>query len=384
MNFPSTIYSKLPGTGTTIFSVMSALARQHNAINLSQGFPDFQPHAIITDAISKAVKGNFNQYAPMAGYMPLRELIAEKTQSLYGISVNPETEITITAGATQAIFTAILSVIRENDEVILFAPAYDSYAPAIELAGGKAIFYDLEFPDYTVNWQNVKRLISQRTRMIVINTPHNPTGTALSAEDMQQLEKLTKGTDIIVLSDEVYEHIVFDETEHQSVLKYPKLAERSFVISSFGKTYHTTGWKVGYCIAPENLMIEFRKSHQFNVFSVNSVSQFAFVEALKHKELYLELGAFYQQKRDYFRKAIQSSRFKPLKCVGTYFQLASYSKISDERDVDFVRRLTREAGVATIPVSVFYRHHIDNSVIRFCFAKDEDTLKRAADLLTKV
>jgi len=384
MNFPSTIYSKLPGTGTTIFSVMSALARQHNAINLSQGFPDFQPHAIITDAISKAVKGNFNQYAPMAGYMPLRELIAEKTQSLYGISVNPETEITITAGATQAIFTAILSVIRENDEVILFAPAYDSYAPAIELAGGKAIFYDLEFPDYTVNWQNVKRLISQRTRMIVINTPHNPTGTALSAEDMQQLEKLTKGTDIIVLSDEVYEHIVFDETEHQSVLKYPKLAERSFVISSFGKTYHTTGWKVGYCIAPENLMIEFRKSHQFNVFSVNSVSQFAFAEALKHKELYLELGAFYQQKRDYFRKAIQSSRFKPLKCVGTYFQLASYSKISDERDVDFVRRLTREAGLAAIPISVFYRHHIDNSVIRFCFAKDEDTLKRAADLLTKV
>jgi len=384
MNFPSSVNSKLPNVSTTIFSVMSALAKEHNAINLSQGFPDFNPHPVVLEEMEKALRASNNQYALMTGNILLRERIAEKAESLYNAKVEPDTEITITAGGTQAIFTAILSVIREDDEVILFAPAYDSYAPAVELTGGKAIFYDLESPEYKVDWQKVKRLINQRTKMIIINTPHNPSGTTLKASDMVELEKLTKGSDIIIISDEVYEHIVFDEAKHESVLRYPKLAERSFVIGSFGKTYHTTGWKIGYCIAPKNLMNEFRKVHQFNVFSVNSIAQVAFAEVLKRKELYLELNSFYQQKRDYFRKAIQSSRFNLLKCEGTYFQLVSYSKISDERDLEFVKRMTRDIGVAAIPVSVFYRHHIDNSIIRFCFAKEEETLKRAAEKFTKM
>lgn len=384
MNFPSSINSKLPGVGTTIFTVMSNLAREHNAVNLSQGFPDFNPHPLLIEAVNKAMRAGNNQYAPMAGNMQLRQKIAEKTEALYSIQIDPESEITITAGGTQALFTAILSVIRENDEVILFAPAYDSYAPAVELAGGKAVYYDLEAPDYKVNWQNVKRLINQRTRMIIINTPHNPSGTVLNAFDMMQLEKLTKGSDIIIVSDEVYEHVIFDGLEHQSILRFPKLAERAFVINSFGKTYHNTGWKVGYCIAPKNLMAEFRKVHQFNVFSVNSIAQIAFAEILDHKDLYLELSAFYQQKRDFFRSAIQQSRFKLLDCQGTYFQLAAYSRISEEKDTEFVRRMTKDMGVAAIPVSVFYRHQVDNSVVRFCFAKEEETLKRAADLICRM
>jgi methionine transaminase len=384
MHSPVSVNSKLPNTGTTIFTVMSALAKEHNAINLSQGFPDFNPNPTLIKEVEKAMRGNFNQYAPMAGFLPLREQIAGKVETRYGAQIDPESEITITAGGTQAIFTAILSVIREDDEVILFAPAYDSYAPAVELAGGKAIFYNLEAPEFTVDWQKVKRLINQRTKMIVINTPHNPSGTTLKAEDMKALEKLIDRSDIIIISDEVYEHIIFDGIEHQSVLRYQKLAERSFVIGSFGKTYHTTGWKVGYCIGPKNLMQEFRKIHQFNVFSVNSVSQVAFAEILKLKDLYLELNAFYQEKRDYFRKAIQSSRFKLLKCEGTYFQLASYKKISDERDLEFARRMTKEFGVAGIPISVFYRQQTDNSIIRFCFAKEEETLKRAAEKISKM
>ena len=384
MHFPSSINSKLPSVSTTIFTVMTTLAKEHGAVNLSQGFPDFSPHPVLVEGVEKAMRSGSNQYAPMAGYMPLREKIAEKAQDLYTAEVDPDTEITITAGGTQAIFTAILSVVRENDEVILFAPAYDSYAPAVELAGGRAVYYDMLPPDFRIDWQGVKKLINQRTRMIIINTPHNPSGTVLSAFDMQQLEKLTKDSDIVILSDEVYEHIIFDGLQHQSVLRYPKLAERAFVVNSFGKTYHNTGWKVGYCIAPKNLMAEFRKVHQFNVFSVNSVAQVAFDEALKQKDLYLELNAFYQTKRDYFRQAIQSSRFKLLNCEGTYFQLAGYSRISEERDTEFVRRMTKDMGVAAIPVSVFYRHQVDNSIIRFCFAKEEETLKRAADLLIKI
>lgn len=384
MHFPSSINSKLPNVSTTIFTIMSALAKEYGAVNLSQGFPDFSPHPILLEAVERAMRSGHNQYSPMAGYMPLREKIAEKAQDLYTAEVDPDTEITITAGGTQAIFTAILSVVRENDEVILFAPAYDSYAPAVELAGGRAVYYDMLPPDFRIDWHGVKKLINQRTRMIIINTPHNPSGTVLSAYDMQQLEKLTKNSDIIILSDEVYEHIIFDGLQHQSVLRYPKLAERAFVVNSFGKTYHNTGWKVGYCIAPKNLMAEFRKVHQFNVFSVNSVAQVAFDEALKQKDLYLELNAFYQAKRDYFRQAIQSSRFKLLNCEGTYFQLAGYSRISEERDVEFVRRMTKDMGVAAIPVSVFYRHQVDNSIVRFCFAKQEETLKKAADLITKI
>lgn len=384
MQFPSSLNSKLPNTGTTIFTVMSALAKEHGAINLSQGFPDFNPHPFVLQEMQKALSGNNHQYAPMAGNQLLRELIAEKTESLYGAKINPDTEVTVTAGGTQAIFTAILSVIREDDEVILFAPCYDSYAPAVELTGGKTIFYDLESPDYQIDWQKVKRLVNLRTRMIIINTPHNPTGVTLKAEDMAELEKITKGRDIIIVSDEVYEHIVYDNATHQSALRYPKLAERSFVISSFGKTYHATGWKTGYCIAPQNLMTEFRKVHQFNVFSVHSVAQAGFAQILQHKDLYMELHAIYQQKRDYFQKAIQSSRFNLLKCEGTYFQLASYTKISDERDLEFVKRMTRDAGVAAIPVSAFHRHNTDHSIIRFCFAKEEETLKRAAEKISKM
>lgn len=384
MIFPGNITSKLPAVGTTIFTVMSALAREHNAINLSQGFPDFQPDKRLAEAVSNSILAGNNQYAPMAGLMSLREKIASKTEFLYSAKVDPETEITITAGGTQALFTAILSVVKENDEVILFAPAYDSYAPAIELAGGRAIYYDLEAPSFVVDWQKVKKLITQRTRMIIINTPHNPSGKTLNAFDMMQLEKITKGTDIIILSDEVYEHILFDNLEHQSVLRFPKLAERSMVVNSFGKTYHATGWKVGYCIAPKNLTTEFRKVHQFNVFSVNSPAQFAYSEILDHPELYQELSSFYQQKRDFFRNALKASKFKLLDCQGTYFQLVSYKNISDQKDTDFTQWLTREKGVAAIPISVFYRHGIDSKIIRFCFAKENSTLEKAAELLCKI
>jgi methionine aminotransferase len=384
MNFPGSIHSKLPAVGTTIFTVMSALAREHNAINLSQGFPDFQPDPLLQVEVDKAIKAGHNQYAPMAGLISLRERIAEKAERLYGATINPDTEITITAGGTQALFTAILATVRENDEVILFAPAYDSYAPAVVLAGGKSLYYNMEAPDFAINWQQVKKLITQRTRMIVINTPHNPSGSILTDKDLKELEKLTKGTNIIILSDEVYEHIVFDGAKHQSVLRYPALAERSMVVGSFGKTYHTTGWKIGYCIAPAELMVEFRKVHQFNVFSVNTPAQYACAEALKHPHLYEELPAFYQQKRDFFRAAIQGSKFELLDCRGTYFQLASYKNISEEKDTEFVKWLTKEMLVAAIPVSVFYHQHLDQKVIRFCFAKENETLEKAATQLLKV
>jgi methionine transaminase len=384
MNSPLSVNSKLPNTGTTIFTVMSDLAKEHNAVNLSQGFPDFNPHPALIEEVQKAMRGKFNQYAPMAGFLPLREQIVAKAEALYGASIHADAEITVTAGGAQAIFTAILATIGMDDEVILFAPAYDSYEPAIELAGGKAIFYNLEAPDYKIDWQEVKKLINERTKMIIINTPHNPSGTTLKAEDMKALEKLIDRSDIIIISDEVYEHIIFDGIEHQSVLRYPKLAERSFVIGSFGKTYHTTGWKVGFCIGPKNLMQEFRKIHQFNVFSVNSVAQVAFAEILKLKSLYLELNDFYQRKRDYFQQALESSRFNLLKCEGTYFQLASYRRISEESDLEFTKRMTKDIGVAAIPISVFYPQQMDNNIIRFCFAKEEETLKRAAEKISKM
>ena len=376
--------SRLPDVGTTIFTVMSALAAQYNAVNLGQGFPDFLCDESLMKLVDEFIRKGMNQYAPMPGIMSLRETIAEKYEQLHGAVYNPETEITITPGGTEALYATITALVHEGDEVIVFEPCYDSYLPVIELCKATAVHIELQAPDYKVNWEQVKKRITNRTRMIILNTPHNPTGTILSALDMVELEKLVKNTDIIILSDEVYEHIVFDNATHQSVMRYPLLRERSMVVYSFGKTYHNTGWKMGYCLAPEVLMKEFRKVHQFNVFSVNSVAQVAFAEILKRKELYLELNSFYQQKRDYFRKAIQSSRFNLLKCEGTYFQLVSYSKISDERDLEFVKRMTREIGVAAIPVSVFYRHHIDNSIIRFCFAKEEETLKRAAEKISKM
>ena len=384
MNFPGSIQSKLPAVGTTIFTVMSALAREYDAINLSQGFPDFSPHPLLQKEMDHAIQNGYNQYAPMAGLLPLREQIAAKVERLYGAVVHPESEITITAGGTQALFTAILAMVRENDEVILFAPAYDSYAPAVKLAGGKPLYYNMEAPDFGIQWQQVKKLITQRTRMIVINSPHNPSGTVLTEKDMKELEKITKGTDIIILSDEVYEHIIFDEAKHQSVLCYPRLAERSMVVSSFGKTYHATGWKVGYCIAPTELATEFRKAHQYNVFSVHTPTQYAYAEILKQPEIYEELPGFYQAKRDFFRTAVQGSKFDLLDCKGTYFQLASYKRVSDEKDTDFVKWLTKEMKIATIPISVFYHQHLDQKVIRFCFAKEQETLEKAAEKLHRV
>lgn len=384
MNYPNSINSKLPNVGTTIFTVMSKLATDNNAINLSQGFPDFNCNEELVGLVNKYMLKGYNQYAPMAGLMSLREIIAEKTEDLYSAKYDPETEITITAGGTQAIFTAISAMIREGDEVIIFEPAYDCYKPAIELNGGKTIYLQLKAPLYSIDWEEVKKVINYRTKMIIINTPHNPTGSIMTAADMAKLEKLTKGTDIVIVSDEVYEHIIFDGYEHQSVARFPKLAERSFIISSFGKTYHATGWKMGYCVAPKKLMTEFRKVHQFVVFCVNTPIQYALAEFLKNKKNYLGLGSFYQKKRDYFNKMIKNSNFKLEPASGTYFQLLNYSEISKEKDSNFAIRLTKEFGIASIPVSMFYHHSIDNKMLRFCFAKKEETLEKAAEILNKI
>jgi methionine transaminase len=382
--FPSTISSKLPHVGTSIFTIMSKLAEEHKAINLSQGFPNFNCSEELMSLIEKYMRKGFNQYAPMPGIMPLREAIADKTESLYGAKYNPDTEITITAGATQAIFTAISSTIREDDEVIVFGPSYDCYQPAIELAGGKCIYIKLKHPSYSIEWEAVKKVVNHRTKMIIINSPHNPTGSTLSAADMKELEKLTKNSDIIILSDEVYEHIVFDKNEHESVCKYPKLRERSFIISSFGKTYHTTGWKTGYCLAPQNLMLEFRKVHQYIVFCCNTPMQYALSDYLKNKDAFLELGDFYQKKRDYFIELLKGSRFGISPSKGTYFQLLDYKKLSDKKDTDYAIELTKEHKIASVPVSVFYGTPVDNKVLRFCFAKDNETLEKSAEILCSI
>lgn len=379
--FPSLVSSKLPTVQTSIFSVMSKLAAEQHAINLSQGFPGFDCDPKLISLVEKHLRSARNQYAPMPGVPELREAIARKTEFLYSAHYNPETEITITAGATQALFTAIAALIKEGDEVIIIEPAYDSYAPAVELAGGKCVFFQMHPTQFSINWTEFQKLINPRTRMILLNTPHNPTGAALSAADMQKLEKLTQNTDIIILSDEVYEHIVFDGLEHQSVARYPKLAQRSLIISSFGKTYHTTGWKIGYCVGPENLMAEFRKVHQFLVFSVNTPIQYALAEYLENREAYLGLSAFYQEKRNYFNSLFGASRFTIRPSQGTYFQLLDFSGISDEKDVDFARRLTIEYKVASIPVSVFYHKKTASSLLRFCFAKHNDELEKAAEKL---
>ena len=382
--FPGTVSSKLPQVGTTIFTVMSKLAAEHNAINLSQGFPDFDCPKELVDAVYAAMKAGHNQYAPMPGLMKLREMIAEKTEELYKAKYNPDTEITVTAGATQAIYTAIAATIREDDEVIIFEPAYDCYAPAIELNGGKAVFLQLKAPTYNIDWNEVKKLVNHHTKMIIINSPHNPTGAVLSANDMKQLEKMTKNTDIIILADEVYEHIIFDGNVHESMAKYPNLANRSFIISSFGKTFHTTGWKVGYCIAPKELMAEFRKVHQFLVFCVNTSVQYGIAEFLKNKNHYLELGNFYQKKRDKFNKLLKGSRFKLIPSPGTYFQLLNYETITDEKDTEYAIRMIKENGVASIPISVFYHKPVFDNMLRFCFAKKDETIEKAAEILRKV
>ncbi len=373
--------SKLPHTGTSIFAVMSKMAADYDAINLSQGFPDFQSNPKLFDLVYKYMRKGFNQYAPMQGLMSLREMIAEKTEYLYSQKYNPETEITVTAGATQALYTAITAVVEEGDEVIVFEPAYDSYVPAIQLNGGTPVYVQLKAPDFKINWNNVQKVINSKTKLIILNSPHNPTGVTLSALDMEKLKKIVSGTNIYILSDEVYEHIIFDKLEHQSIARYPKLAERSFIVSSFGKTYHNTGWKMGYCVAPAPMMKEFRKIHQFIVFTVNTPIQHAFAEFLKNKEEYLQINEFYQQKRDYFISLLKNSKFKIVPSNGTYFQLLDYSKLSNMSETEYAEKLTKENGIASIPVSVFYHKKVDNKVLRFCFAKSDETLEKAAEKL---
>lgn len=381
--------SRLPNVGTTIFTVMSRLAAEHGAINLSQGFPDFSPSPWLLERVTHHMAAGANQYPPMAGVPALREAIVEKVARLYLAAYDPESEVTVTAGATQAIYTAIAACVRPGDEVIVFAPVYDSYVPGVELNGGHAVHAHLRFPEFKPDWDEVRALITPRTRMIIINSPHNPSGSVWSADDMAMLETLVRDTKIVVVSDEVYEHVVFDrkdaggeKTRHESVTRYPGLRERSFVVSSFGKTYHVTGWKVAYCLAPRALMAEFRKAHQFIVFTVHHPSQLALADFMReHPEFADNLAAFYQAKRDFFRQKMEGSRFELLPCDGTYFQLATYAAVSNEPDTQFVRRLTAEYGVAAIPVSVFNPDGEDQRVIRFCFAKNEDTLAAAAKRL---
>ena len=375
------ISSKLPAVGTTIFTVMSGLAHEHKAINLSQGFPDFEADPLLMELARKHTATAFNQYAPMPGALPLREQIAALLQSCYGSVYHPDTGITVTAGATQAIYTAIAAFIRQGDEVIVFEPAYDCYIPAIEVHGGIAKPVALEYPGFTINWETVKNTISSRTRMIIINTPHNPSGTTLPESDLLELEKLVRDKNIIVLSDEVYEHMVFDGARHESVARYKSLASQSFIVSSFGKTVHATGWKIGYVAAPDELMTEFRKVHQFLVFCVNHPFQMALADYLKEERHYKDLHAFYQAKRDYFLRLIKSSRFGIEPCTGTYFQLLNYSAISSETDTDLAIRLTKEKGLASIPLSVFYSDKRQQQLLRFCFAKKEETLQKAAEII---
>ena len=392
-----TIQSKLPNVGTTIFTVMSALAEQHKAINLSQGFPNFNCAETLQDLVHFYMKQGANQYAPMAGLPRLREVLAQKVENLYQCPTNPNTEITITAGGTQALFTAIAAFIRPDDEVILIEPAYDSYAPSVETFGGKVVAYQLIPPQYKVDWEAFARLVTPKTKMIVINTPHNPTGKVLTFNDLEKLAEITEGSDIIVLSDEVYEHLIYDEQKHASVLRFPQLAERSIAAFSFGKTFHATGWKMGYVVGPDYLMQEFRKVHQFNVFSVNTPVQHALADFLMDADNYLQLPDFYQQKRDFFLEKMKNSRLRPLVCEGTYFQLFDYSDVSDALDTDFCQWLTKEIGVAAIPVSVFYSKNegdlvkeqiksgvFSEKIIRLCFAKTEDTLAAAALRLTTI
>jgi methionine aminotransferase len=378
------IQSKLPQTKTSIFSVMSGLAAKEQALNLSQGFPNFKTSETLIGLVNKAMQSGLNQYAPMPGIFSLRDIIAQKTFDLYQTSYNPDTEITITAGATQAIFTVIAAFINKGDEVIIFTPAYDCYEPSIELFGGITHSVALKAPDYKPDWEQVKSLVSSKTKMIIINTPHNPTGSILQKSDLLALQNIVKDTDIIVLSDEVYEHIIFDGEVHQSVALFPELVSRSFIVASFGKTFHHTGWKTGYVLAPDYLMAEFRKVHQFNVFCVNHPIQVALAEFLKTKDNYLSLPEFYQRKRDYFLDLIKESRFEFTPAKGTYFQLLNYKNISDENDYDFAVRLTKESKIASIPISVFYNDLYDAKMLRFCFAKTEDTLAKAAEILCKI
>ena len=382
-HFPAPIVSRLPAVGTTIFTIMSRLAQECGAINLSQGFPDFSAEDMLFERVAHWMRAGHNQYAPMAGVPALRAAIAAKVEALYGAAYDPEHEVTVTAGATQALFTAVAALVHPGDEVIVFEPVYDSYVPAIELQGGVVRRARLAAPDYRPDWQAVRALVAPRTRMIMINTPHNPTGTVWTAADLAELAAITRGTGIVVVADEVYEHIVFDGQLHQSVARVPELADRSVIVSSFGKTYHVTGWKVGYVLAPRELMAEFRKVHQFNVFTVNTPVQLALADYMGDASRHLGLAGFYQGERDFFRAGLAATRFELLPCAGTYFQTVRYAAISDQADTAFVDWLTREVGVAAIPLSAFFGDGRDEKVIRFCFAKREDTLAAAFERLQR-
>jgi len=375
------IKSKLLNIGTTIFTTMSALAVEYKAINLGQGFPDFMMSEALIDLVNSAMRNGKNQYAPMAGLGLLRERLAEKMEQLYAAKVNPDTEITITPGGTYAIYTALTTVLKPGDEVIVFEPAYDSYIPNIEINGAEPVLIPLIYPDYTINWNRVREKISSKTKMIILNSPHNPTGSVICNNDIEQLRSIVKDTGIFILSDEVYEHLIFDDKQHESMLRYPDLLARSFVCFSFGKTYHCTGWKMGYCVAPAAMMKEFRKVHQFNCFSCHSPVQYALAEYILQKDAYLQLGKQLQQKRDYFQQLMQQTKFKALPSYGSYFQLYSYTNITNESDADFATRLTKAYGVAAIPTSAFYVNSKDDKVLRFCFVKKDSTLEAAVNRL---
>jgi len=382
MSYPS-LSSKLPHVGTTIFTVMSSLAVEHQAENLGQGFPDFPMDEKLVELVAKAMRDGHNQYVHMCGLPLLRQRIAEKIQQLYGSDIDPETMITITPGGTYAIYSAFTAILNPGDEVIVFEPAYDSYIPNIEVNGATAVRIPLQFPDYNIDWNLVRSNITANTKAIIINTPHNPTGSVLNELDIAELRKTVEGTGIFIISDEVYEHLIFDNKTHHSILRYPDLLERSFVCFSFGKVYHCTGWKIGYCVAPPLLMKEFRKIHQFNVFTCNGPVQHALAAFLQEPSHYLELGKMLQEKRDYLSMLMKATSFKPLPSFGSYFQLYSYDAISDENEMDFAIRLVKEAGVATIPVAAFYKTAVNNQVLRFCFAKKEATLEEAVNRLKR-
>lgn len=378
------IITKLPEWGTSIFTIMSRMAVEHNAINLAQGFPDFNCNDELLELVHHFQLKGFNQYAPMQGVANLRKSISKKIEKHYNRYYDFENEITITSGATQALYTAITSVVKAGDEVILFEPAYDSYVPDILINGGIPIYVPLDPKDYSYDWNLIRKKISDKTKVIILNSPHNPSGSLITQQDIKELEKLTKGTDILILSDEVYEHITFNGKKHISLASSEELAERTFVISSFGKTYHTTGWKMGYCAAPDYLTKEFRKMHQFIVFSANTPIQYAYAEFMKQEERYLSLGNFYQRKRDVFLHEMRETKFKLKPCDGTYFQLLDYSAISDKSDMEFSEYLTRKIGVAVIPLSPFYKSRESQSLIRICFAKSDEVLREAAAKLQKL
>ena len=379
-----TIHSKLPDVGTTIFTVMSSLAAELGAVNLGQGFPDYPMSEELVALVDQAMRNGSNQYVHMNGLIALREALAEKMKYLYAAKVNPDSQITVTPGGTYAIYTALTTVLQPGDEVIVFEPAYDSYIPNILINGAIPVRIDLQFPDYRIDWAKVRDSITPKTRMIMLNSPHNPTGAVLREHDMQELREIVRDTRILILSDEVYEHLIFDGLPHQSILRYPDLMERSFACFSFGKTYHCTGWKLGYCVTAPGLMKEFRKVHQFNCFSCHTPSQVGLATFLSNKAAYLTLGAFMQEKRDYFEGLMRQTKFTPLPSHGSYFQLYRYDRISDESDRELCIRMTKEYGVAAIPVSVFYQEGKDDKVIRFCFCKKKATLEKAVERLVKI